>query len=74
MKSLVCTLAAVGLVTLSPRNVSAADLDDGYYDAPVAVEEQPPVVVRERIIERNYYIAPPSEWGPGEYYWRSPEW
>ena len=91
MKLLACTLAAVALTSLSPCRVSAADLDDdGYYDAPVAVEEQPPVVVHERIIERQYYVAPPPvaveryprpypyhagfDGCDGDYYRDRPEW
>ena len=59
MKSLACTFGGIGLATLAPLGASAADLDDYGYDAPIAIEEHAPAIVRERVIVRDYYIAPP---------------
>jgi hypothetical protein len=65
MKRLFCVLSTLAVAGMAPSVASAADLGRGYVERDTIIEEAPPVVERERIIERRYYE-------PDYYYYDGP--
>jgi hypothetical protein len=54
MKNLLCTLAALGAISVAPLTASAAD-HGGYEDRETYVERPARIIERERIVEHQYY-------------------
>jgi len=54
MRTLMCVLATSVIAGFAPSVASAADFG-GYEERDTIIERAPPVVQRERIIERRYY-------------------